>query len=212
MSHGAQLGWQATKVPWEICRATMRHTRGCGMPKRRKKTQSLLVMWPCQCTSVCLIHLDSIEMPLDQLLNLLSGNATKQKWIPSISSLNLTIKRSAERTEDQRNQRLHRPPSSKCCIQMLGAYAGDKMFRTANQPTPLNMEHDWNKGACVMPLSDCEYTYNIIKSVSEITLLWVIPNMALTANACTPTYVVKHVWRLDSKTQTITNGTNVAFS
>lgn len=50
---------------------------------------------------------------------------------------------------------------------MLGAYAGDKMFRTANQPTPLNTEHDWNKGACVMPLSDCEYTYNIIKSVSE---------------------------------------------
>ena len=70
-----------------------------------------------------------------------SGNEAKQKWIPSISSLNLTIKRSAERTEDQRNQRLHRPPSSKCWIQMLGAYAGDNMFRTANQPTPLNTEY-----------------------------------------------------------------------
>ena len=156
MSHGAQLGWQA-KVPWEICRATMRHTRGCGMPKRRYKDT---IIASNVALSMYLRLLDSSWFYLIKCLwisFLRSGNEAKQKWIPSISSLNLTIKRSAERTEDQRNQRLHRPPSSKGSIQMLGAYAGDKMFRTANQPTPLNTEYDWNKGACVMPLSDCVY-------------------------------------------------------
>lgn len=44
---------------------------------------------------------------------------------------------------------------------MLGAYAGDNMFRTANQPTPLNTEYV----LCDAPVG------LYIKSVTEITLL-----------------------------------------